>query len=62
MTDADIRPVIFGEVLYDCFPEGEVVPGGAPFNVAWHLQGFGQNPLFLSRVGSDEAAGRVLSR
>ena len=47
------RPIIFGEVLYDCFPDGQAVLGGAPFNVAWHLQGFGLSPLFISRVGDD---------
>lgn len=47
------RPVIFGEVLYDRFPDGSVVLGGAPFNVAWHLQAFGQQPVFISRVGND---------
>ncbi|MEW8053165.1 MAG: carbohydrate kinase [Candidatus Thiodiazotropha sp.] len=45
---------IFGEVLFDCFPDGEQVLGGAPFNVAWHLQAFGRSPLFISRIGSDE--------
>jgi fructokinase len=52
MVDIE-RPVIFGEVLYDCFPGGQAVLGGAPFNVAWHLQGFGLSPLFISRVGDD---------
>ena len=52
MVDIE-RPVIFGEVLYDCFPDGQAVLGGAPFNVAWHLQGFGLSPLFISRVGDD---------
>ena len=52
MVDIE-RPVIFGEVLYDCFPDGQAVLGGAPFNVAWHLQGFGGAPLFISRVGDD---------
>lgn len=47
------RPLIFGEVLFDHFPDGTRVLGGAPFNVAWHLQGFGLNPLFVSRVGKD---------
>ena len=47
------RPVIYGEVLFDIFPDGSTVPGGAPFNVAWHLQAFGRNPLFISRVGND---------
>lgn len=53
------RPVIFGEVLYDCFPDGQTVLGGAPFNVAWHLQGFGLSPLFISRVGDDPLGHRV---
>jgi len=53
------RPVIFGEVLYDCFPDGQAVLGGAPFNVAWHLQGFGLSPLFISRVGDDPLGHRV---
>lgn len=47
------RPVIFGEVLFDHFPDGSAVLGGAPFNVAWHLRGFGECPLFISRVGDD---------
>ncbi len=44
---------LFGEVLFDCFPDGSEVLGGAPFNVAWHLQGFGLSPRFISRVGED---------
>lgn len=44
---------IFGEALFDHFPSGERVLGGAPFNVAWHLQAFSQSPLFISRVGND---------
>jgi fructokinase len=44
---------IFGEVLFDHFPDGKSVLGGAPFNVAWHLQAFGQWPFFISRVGAD---------
>jgi fructokinase len=54
-------PVIFGEVLFDCFPDGNDVLGGAPFNVAWHLQGFGLNPLMLTAVGKDELAHAVLN-
>jgi len=53
------RPVIFGEVLYDCFPDGQAILGGAPFNVAWHLQAFGLSPLFISRVGNDPLGRRV---
>lgn len=43
---------IFGEVLWDVFPDGAVL-GGAPFNVACHLQGLGVAPLFISAVGDD---------
>lgn len=50
---------IFGEVLFDHFPDGTRVLGGAPFNVAWHLQAFGQAPSFISRVG-DDAEGRSI--
>ena len=53
------RPLIYGEVLFDCFPDGQEVMGGAPFNVAWHLQGFGAAPLFISRVGDDAQGARV---
>lgn len=56
---ASARPVIFGEVLFDRFPDGSVVLGGAPFNVAWHLQAFGLKPLMISRVGND-ALGREI--
>jgi len=48
------RPCIFGEVLFDHFPDGRRVLGGAPFNVAWHLRAFGENPLMITRVGRDD--------
>lgn len=54
------RPVLFGEVLFDCFPDGNHVLGGAPFNVAWHLQGFGAKPLLISRVGDDALGEQIL--
>lgn len=50
---------IFGEVLFDCFPTGEKVLGGAPFNVAWHLQAFGDQPTLISRVGRDSEGSQV---
>lgn len=53
------QPVIFGEVLFDCLPSGDEVLGGAPFNVAWHLAGFGLQPLTISRVGDDARGRRV---
>lgn len=54
------RPLIYGEALLDIFPDNISVLGGAPFNVAWHLCGFGLNPLFISRIGSDNEGKRVL--
>ncbi|MDH5392583.1 MAG: carbohydrate kinase [Gammaproteobacteria bacterium] len=53
--------LIFGEVLFDCFADGSRVMGGAPFNVAWHCQAFGLNPLLISRIGSDEMGGEILT-
>lgn len=54
------RPILVGEVLFDVFPDASDAPGGAPFNVAWHLQGLGLNPLLISRVGKDEDGERIL--
>ncbi len=52
-------PLVLGEVLFDVFPDGSAVLGGAPFNVAWHLQGLGMAPVLVSRVGRDENGARV---
>ncbi|MBN2208078.1 MAG: carbohydrate kinase [Candidatus Coatesbacteria bacterium] len=51
---------MFGEALFDVFEDGRSVLGGAPFNVAWHLKGLGENPLFISRVGRDALGEKVL--
>ena len=60
---SDLRSVIlFGEVLFDEFPDGERRLGGAPFNVAWHLRGFGVDPLLLGAVGEDAAGDTILER
>lgn len=52
-------PLIFGEVLFDRFPDGRSVLGGAPFNVAWHLRAFGLQPVLISRVGGDADGAEV---
>lgn len=54
--------VVFGEVLYDCLPGGERILGGAPFNVAWGLRGFDQEPLFISAVGDDADGASITKR
>jgi fructokinase len=46
-------------VLFDRFPDGSSVLGGAPFNVAWNLQAFGLAPLFISRVGQDPSGRQI---
>ena len=56
------RPVVFGEALFDHFPDGTRVLGGAPFNVAWHLRGFKANPLLVTSVGQDPDGKRILEQ
>lgn len=51
--------MLFGEVLADIFPDRAVL-GGAPFNVAWHLKAFGQNPVLITRLGLDTLRDEVL--
>jgi fructokinase len=50
-----------GEVLFDVMPDGGRVLGGAPFNVAWHLEVFGLRPLVITRVGTDDSGDEVLA-
>ena len=50
---ARAAPIVFGEVLFDHFADGSRVLGGAPFNLAWHLKGFGLDPLVVTAVGAD---------
>lgn len=57
MTNKTIT--VFGETLFDHFPDGNKVLGGAPFNVAWHLQAFGGNPQFISRIGNDPTGNQI---
>lgn len=55
-----IQPIIVGEILYDVFADGQRVLGGAPLNVAWHLQGLGLAPLLITRLGKDDWGDEVL--
>ena len=59
-TGTPRRPLIVGEVLFDVMPDGTRVLGGAPFNVAWHLQALGLRPLMITRVGADDSGYEVL--
>jgi len=51
-SPATNQVLLFGEVLMDGYGYQRAV-GGAPFNVARHLQAFGLRPLLISRVGDD---------
>ncbi len=44
----------FGEVLWDNLPTGRQL-GGAPLNVAYHLNKLGVETMMLTRVGQDQA-------
>ncbi len=52
--------VLVGEILADVFPDRTVL-GGAPFNVARHLQAFGLCPLLITRVGNDKLGEELLA-
>lgn len=50
--------ITFGEILFDAV--GDIKKeGGAPFNVAYHLQQLGLNTAMITRVGND-ADGKAL--
>lgn len=63
LTDSETveRVVVFGEVLFDRFPDGCEVLGGAPFNVAWNLQALDARPILVGRVGNDRLGRRILA-
>ena len=50
----------FGEVLYDILPAG-IQAGGAPMNVAIHLQNFGIKSGMISRVGDDDLGKNIVA-
>ena len=52
--------VVFGEALVDDFGDLQVV-GGAPFNVARNLAGFGMAPLMVTRIGDDVIGAQLRS-
>jgi len=53
--------VVWGEVLWDRFPDGDQL-GGAPANVAWHVGQAGGWAQLVSRVGDDEDGRRAVER
>jgi len=54
-----MRVLCFGEVLWDCLPQGRFL-GGAPLNVAYHLRKLGIESHIISAVGADEPGDEAL--
>ncbi len=60
MPDKNTHKVVcFGEVLWDILPSG-AVPGGAPMNVAYHLQKLNKNPALITRIGIDDKGQQLM--
>lgn len=58
--DSVSHPIVcFGEVLWDILPD-KSLPGGAPMNVAYHLQKLGLRPAMISRIGADEYGNKLI--
>jgi fructokinase len=57
---ADINISCFGEVLWDCFPDGKRV-GGAPLNVCVRLNSLGIKGSMISAVGDDQLGHELLA-
>lgn len=53
------KVVVFGEMLWDCLPQG-AVPGGAPMNVALNLHQLGLDSKLISAVGKDADGEKLL--
>src|SRR4051812_9475710 len=50
-----MNPIVgIGEVLWDVYPDGRKVAGGAPFNFAFHCRQLGHPAAIVSRLGDDD--------
>src|SRR5439155_14714699 len=50
-----MNPIVgIGELLWDVYPDGRKVAGGAPFNFAFHCHQLGHPGVIISRVGDDD--------
>ena len=53
------KVVCFGEALWDNFPDYKEI-GGAPLNVAYHLNKLGVDTQFITKVGGDEMGRQII--
>ncbi len=51
--------VCAGELLFDQWPDGAALPGGAPANIAFHVAQTGCAVALVSRVGNDDDGERL---
>ncbi|MGZ3821293.1 MAG: carbohydrate kinase family protein [Mucilaginibacter sp.] len=59
-TETNFTPALcYGEVLWDVLPDGPQ-PGGAPLNVAYHLNKMGVSTSIISKIGNDSNGERLL--
>lgn len=54
------KAICFGEVLWDIFPNGDAAAGGAPMNVAYHLNKLEKPATLISKIGNDALGSRLL--
>ena len=60
-TASNFAPALcYGEILWDVLPDGSQ-PGGAPLNVAYHLNKMGLPTSVISKVGNDRNGERLVS-
>jgi len=57
MTNPQI--VCFGEILWDLLPTGKIA-GGAPMNVAYHINQLGLTVQMISKIGNDDLGKEIL--
>ena len=51
-----------GELLWDVYPDGRKVAGGAPFNFAYHCHNLGHRAVMVSAVGNDDLGRELRER
>ncbi len=61
MSGDNRRIVAVGEVVWDIFPDRQVL-GGAPVNAAYHLQKLGRAVTVITRIGEDDLGAATLAR
>ncbi len=58
-----MNPIVgIGELLWDVYPDGRKVAGGAPFNFAFHCHQLGHAAAIVSRVGDDDLGRELRER